>query len=167
MSFKTCTTCNKCKPIGDYHTHSRSKDGLYYQCKVCKAISKKASYSRTKVKHLKTCRKYYRDNRDNILKQHVEYYETNKNAFIARAAKRRASKLKATPDWLTQDQLEDIKNFYWLAQDLKLVTGETYHVDHIVPLKGKSVCGLHVPWNLQVLPADINLSKGNHYANDA
>ena len=167
MKSKFCPTCSEHKSLDSYHKHSRAKDGLYYQCKSCKAAFKKESYSRIKVKHLQRCHKYYKDNRDDILSQKVKYYETNKVACIERSAKRRARKLKVTPPWLTKEHLEEIKNFYWLAQDLKLVTVETYHVDHIVPLKGKSVCGLHVPWNLQVLPADINLSKGNHYANDA
>ena len=70
---------------------------------------------------------------------------------------------RATPRWLSDEQVQQIKDFYWLAKDLEAVTGETYHVDHIVPLKGENVSGLNVPWNLQVLPADINLKKGNKH----
>ena len=60
-------------------------------------------------------------------------------------------------------QLVNGKSFYWLAQDLNKVTEGNYHVDHIIPLQGDGVCGLHVPWNLQVLPADVNIAKGNKF----
>lgn len=168
MSFKTCNYCNESLPETSFGRKKRNNGsfGIRGVCKSCHTT--KNSISRKKCGR-KTTPKTYASAR----KRSLDYYYENRGnpEFKAKAcnlqARRRSYKLKATPDWLTQDQLEDIKNFYWLAQDLKLVTGETYHVDHIVPLKGKSVCGLHVPWNLQVLPADINLSKGNHYANDA
>ena len=57
--------------------------------------------------------------------------------------------------------IEQIKELYTCAQMFKLYTGEEYHVDHIVPLQGKLVCGLHVPWNLQVIPARDNHVKYN------
>jgi hypothetical protein len=52
---------------------------------------------------------------------------------------------------------------YWLAADLKAISGQKYHVDHIVPLQGKNISGLHVPWNLQILPADMNCKKSNTF----
>ena len=80
----------------------------------------------------------------------------------AKAAKRRSAKQKATPPWLTKEHFEEIQEFYTLAKELQwLFEGEKIHVDHITPLKGKSVCGLHVPWNLQLLPAKQNLKKSN------
>lgn len=73
----------------------------------------------------------------------------------------RAGLRGATPPWLTEEQRREIADFYWLAQDCSIVSGGKYHVDHIVPIAGENVCGLHVPWNLQVLPGHINRSKGN------
>ena len=64
----------------------------------------------------------------------------------------------ATPSWANK---ESIKEIYQLAAKLTESTGIMHEVDHIVPLKGKTVCGLHVPWNLQVLAAKDNLSKSN------
>lgn len=73
-------------------------------------------------------------------------------------AKYRASLLNATPAWA---DLEAIKPFYAEARRVSLQTKIVHHVDHIVPLQGENVCGLHVPWNLQVLPGSQNQSKRN------
>lgn len=87
----------------------------------------------------------------------------NAGAHAATAAKRRASKLKATPEWLTKDQLLEIKLLYLFVAARRKITGLDLEVDHIIPLQGENVCGLHVPWNLQVLTASENASKGNRY----
>jgi hypothetical protein len=67
---------------------------------------------------------------------------------------RRANQLLATPKWLTKKQKEEMKQFY-----INCPPG--YHVDHIIPLISKVVCGLHVPWNLQYLTASENIAKSN------
>lgn len=79
----------------------------------------------------------------------------------ALTAKRRAAKLKRTPPWLTKDHLSEIRAFYNESKILTKITGVIHHVDHIVPLQGKTVSGLHVPWNLQVITAEENFKKNN------
>jgi hypothetical protein len=107
-------------------------------------------------------RKQYREeNKDKTFEYNKQYREENKDILAAHNAKRRAKKLKATPDWLTEEHCEEIKDFYTICKMFQIYTGLTYHVDHIVPLQGETVCGLHVPWNLRVIPASENLSKSN------
>ncbi len=114
------------------------------------------------------------ENYKNRIKEYRELYRDrgNEKARIAskkrpdkvaaKAAKRRSAKQKATPPWLTKEHFEEIQEFYTLAKELQwLFEGEKIHVDHIIPLKGRNVCGLHVPWNLQLLPAKKNLKKSN------
>ena len=82
---------------------------------------------------------------------------------LASTNRRRARKLQATPQWADQSL---IKAIYEARDRLQAETGCKFHVDHVVPLKGKTVCGLHVPDNLTLLPAEDNLSKGNSYSDD-
>jgi 5-methylcytosine-specific restriction endonuclease McrA len=74
-------------------------------------------------------------------------------------AKRRATKINATPSWFEKDK---IALLYEKAKWLESLTGLQYHVDHIIPLQGDNVCGLHVWANLQILEASINIAKSNN-----
>jgi len=96
-------------------------------------------------------------NPDKIRAIQSRWNEKNPGKVTAKDAKRRASELNATPTWA---DMERIQQFY---EDAKFWSqyGEELHVDHIIPLQGKTVCGLHVHNNLQLLPASVNLSKGN------
>ena len=78
----------------------------------------------------------------------------------AHEAKRKAFKRNATPSWVDPN---DIIYFYKEAARLTNETGVKHHVDHIVPIMGRTVCGLHVPANLQVITASLNSSKGNRH----
>lgn len=86
-----------------------------------------------------------------------------RNAY---ATKRRTAKLNACPKWLSLDALMAMESVFVEAKNLTKTTGVSYHVDHIVPLLGQDVCGLHVPWNLRAIPAKINLSKNCRYDPD-
>ncbi len=82
----------------------------------------------------------------------------NRSKVRAFKSARRAGVHQASPVWLTKAQRAAILVFYKDARD----HGVT--VDHVVPLQGKTVCGLHVPWNLQLLTTGENSSKGNHFS---
>lgn len=93
------------------------------------------------------------------------YKQTAKGKAKVRAhdAKRHAAKMKRTPAWLTQDDFWMIEQAYELATLRTKMFGFVWHVDHAIPLQGKSVSGLHVPTNLQVIPWLDNVKKANKY----
>lgn len=70
---------------------------------------------------------------------------------------------KCKPNWLTKEHKNQIQDVYRQADLLTYQTGVLHHVDHIVPLKGKTVSGLHVPWNLAPMKCSENISKGNRH----
>lgn len=84
----------------------------------------------------------------------------NSQRHAAYQAKRRAGKLRATPVWANQFYISEA---YHLAKLRTEMTGFEWHVDHLVPLKSKYVCGLHVEYNLSVIPGSENIAKGNRY----
>jgi hypothetical protein len=88
------------------------------------------------------------------------YRQNNRAICLARMNKRRAARVRAVPAWTN---LQRVKDFYITADALRMFTGEWYHVDHIVPLQSAIVCGLHNEFNLQILDAASNFSKGNRF----
>ena len=111
--------------------------------------------------------KYYRDNREQLRESQAEYRKNNSALINALNSKRRAAQLQRTPQWSLdnlgiQFELECIYKYCAALNAL----GLNYHVDHIVPLQGENVSGLHLPWNLQVIPAIENVSKKNKFDTD-
>lgn len=123
------------------------RDARYVQC------NKKAVYEKRRdwlLSHPKKAALYAKTNR--LL---------NPDAKNADTARRRANKQNQTPKWLTTDEFWLMRQAYDLARHRSKFFGFAWHVDHIIPLNGQNVSGLHVPWNLQVIPAKINIAKSN------
>lgn len=160
--MKTCSKCREEKGLSDFHKGQA-------RCKVCRKESSRAYYRKNREEIRAKQEVYQAENREELneyarqyRKENPDYYK-NKPSWYSNSvqAKRRSAKLQRTPNWLSEGQLDQMAYTYWLAKDLERTCGEKYHVDHIVPLQGKEISGLHVPWNLQVLPEKVNLSKGN------
>lgn len=115
-------------------------------------------FERNREQRLEMLNKWGRDNPERFLAAKKQWLEDNKGVMAHHASVRRASELQATPWWVDREELKD---FYLEARVLTIETGVEHHVDHIVPLQGRDVCGLHVPWNLRVITATENLQKRN------
>jgi hypothetical protein len=100
-------------------------------------------------------------NKDKKREWQRAYLKANPGHSAAYVAKRHAAKLKRTPAWLTEFDLIKIKCLYQLAAMRSRESGYIWHVDHIIPLQGAFVSGLHVPNNLRVIPAVENIRKSN------
>jgi hypothetical protein len=163
--MKTCSKCKINKNKTQFHKDSSENDGLKYNCKLCrKGCNLKYGYkgaSTTAAWKLKNPeraqeiqQRYTQKNRQKYRDNANKWRIANPAKCRSQHAKRRADLLNRTPKWLTKQQHEDILNIYKTCP-------KGYHVDHIVPLRGETVSGLHVPWNLQHLEASENMSKKN------
>ena len=166
--------CRAC--ISKYNKIYHKKD--YKINKEKRLLVNKKSYLNNKEKRLKKQKIYNEKNKEKIssqrksyrnahLKDKAEYdkiyRKNNRNRLNALSAKRHASKLKRTPKWLTKAHFKEIQEFYILAKELQWLSNEPLEVDHIIPLQGKNVSGLHVPWNLQILNESDNLKKHSDF----
>ena len=130
--------CNKCNFIGSRNLFVSNGSNLCKKCDSTRAIC----YRAENIEEAK-------------VRSHLHYL-SNKSDYLARNAQRKALKLKATPPWA---DLEKIKEIYRTCP-------KDYHVDHIIPLQGELVCGLHVETNLRHLPALENLQKHNKFTGE-
>ena len=151
------------------HEENLQRSRKYYAENKEKVLERNKPYMKVWRKenrdHLNEYDKHYRkenkESYDSYTKPYMKQWaQENKDSINARNSEHRANKINATPPWANE---EAMKEFYKDAQRLTNETGEIHHVDHIIPLKGKNVCGLHCEDNLQVLTKKENLSKGNKF----
>jgi 5-methylcytosine-specific restriction endonuclease McrA len=125
-----------------------------------KRASRRADYRKNTERYKANARDFYEKNKPKRMEQSKQWKIDNKARYDVlnrvHASKRNAKKKMATPPWLTELHWEQIKVIYAEAVRLTKETGIPHEVDHIVPLSGKTVSGLHVPWNLRAIPAVEN-----------
>jgi len=92
-----------------------------------------------------------------------QWKKNNPSKVRADTVKRRAALMHRVPKWLDEDDIWMIEQAYELASVRSKMFGFKWHVDHVLPLQGKLVSGLHVATNLQILPWMENVSKANKY----
>jgi hypothetical protein len=176
LNMKICTNCNQVKPFEAFYASSTHRSGYASWCKVCESERCKIKNQKNREKRLAVARVYRNANKEKINASIKNWQERNKERYAMYFVKHRennrayhnekwmrrdAAKKQRTPTWLSKNHIKQMQVEYELAKWCTEVTGIPYHVDHIVPLQGKIVSGLHVPWNLQVIPAKTNRSKSN------
>ena len=165
-TLKYCSRCETLKSINVFTSKSRAfkhwcgdcvleYNEHYYQ-KNSEVIKKNSleNYYNNHEAGIEYRQNYYYENKEDFR----EYKQRNRGAMRANDARYRAAKLQATPPWV---DLKEIRKIYEEADKLTRETGVQSSVDHIHPLQGKISCGLHVPWNLQIITLAENCSKGN------
>ncbi len=168
VSDKECKKCNKIKPLTEFHRHPRASGGHINYCKECKHSDRKVHYHNN-IKEIKTkLRAYYENNTETIKSkvalrreqfpekvkmETIKYREANRSKIRARTKMRKQRIIQATPSWADYRSLLE---FY-------INCPKDHHVDHVIPLKGKNVSGLHIIENLQYLPAAENIKKSNKF----
>lgn len=177
---KECIACCNLRDKNNYHKTKDTKNPIRAQKRKDTLEQSregyKQSYHRNKHNinnHRRIARQFnkekfqeiehkkYIKHRDSILENRKAYLKNNLPDILYRNSIKRAKKRQAMPRWLTRAQRVEIRNFYREANRLKEESGIVHHVDHIIPLNNDVVCGLHVPWNLQILTGTENCKKHN------
>ncbi len=162
--------CSKCSRL--WEANNRERIGSQRETNPNTKISKRewakrnsdkvAMWKTENPEGVKQCIKIWRKNNrecSNKIGRHSRQRNLPSQLFYN--SSRRASKLKATPKWLSKEHRENMKGLYRQAKYLESKDGVKRHVDYILPIKSDMMCGLHVPWNLQILTASEDCSKQN------
>ena len=176
---KLCGACRSVKPTVDFHKSKQGKFGVCSKCKTCANVAARAWHHANKEAANKTSNQRRLVERESVRAYMADYYARNRATIKAavrerehlkgdalkpvnaeKAMRRIARKRMATPVWA---DAAAILAFYTESARITRETGTPHHVDHIVPLQSRFVCGLHVEHNLQVLQRSDNQSKSNRW----
>ncbi len=159
---KICRICGLDKILKEFGPSKRHSGGLQSGCRKCNNLRSVAHRNANKEKVTLSKDKWRRAHGEKIKEIQTRWRKNNLDKGRAYAKRYIEAKRLSTPVWLTDDQIEHMKNYYDLARALTDATKIKHSVDHIIPMGGNIACGLNVPWNLQVMDLKANISKGNN-----
>jgi hypothetical protein len=160
---KVCSNCNILKSLDYFHNRKGGKFGKSERCQLCSSSQGKDYYKDNKISVDIKNKRNYNNNKERHLSYGYRWKKDNKHKYLPKHNMRctqRKITYKTHSEIFKFDEIDRV-SVYNKARELTLITGIKHEVDHIVPLKGKNVCGLHVSWNMQVLTKSQNASKGN------
>ncbi len=146
-------------PGSDSCKHCKRDMYLLHRDKILAV--RRAAYAENPEPFLRKNRVWAVENRDKVRAISRRHQKNHPESALANTRRQQLKKARAMPAWLNAGEVFEIEQIYAFAQVMNKITGTKHHVDHIVPITGRSVCGLHVPYNLQVIPATENIAKGN------
>lgn len=164
--FKRCAVCKKNCPKETFRKDRKLKDGLCSYCRPCSREKNRLWKLKNLDKAHGAVRRWKAANSEQCKAKNQEWVKANPHKLRSARASRKASKSRRTPEWLTPADFERMALIYDLAKGMEYATGIPHHVDHIIPLRGKLVSGLHCPSNLQIITAAENCSKSNRWNPD-
>jgi hypothetical protein len=146
------------------HGHTafrRVNDRVCTECDKVTKATRRASAANEQVK--RTRRGSYQKHKEAALVAKKTYRAENKGKINALCAARKTAVKQRTPHWLNAFDRLKIRCMYQLAAMYTRESNESWHVDHVIPLQGALVSGLHVPNNLRVIRGLDNIKKKNRY----
>ena len=158
--LKTCSHCQANKPLDAFNKHPTARFGVSNRCRECTRDYNRAHYRANAGVYIANATEWRKSNPDRYSEHARKSKSVGRVKHAARInadnAMRREEVRRATPSWTNRFFIAEA---YHIAKVRESMLGGKWHVDHIVPLRGKNVCGLHVENNLQVIPAQVNLRK--------
>jgi hypothetical protein len=130
---------------------------------VCAKESKDKSREKNKERIRQQAKESYKRHREKRIQNAKDYIVQNRHKSRAIRRQRKERLKKGTPHWLSEFDLFLIEEIYSLCSLRSDMLNIRFHVDHIIPLRGKTVCGLHTPNNLRIVSAEENLKKSNAF----
>lgn len=143
---------------------ANEKNRQYYWNNPEKEKEKRKEYYFKNYEKINEKRKErYRNNPEKEREQNRLWKKNNPHKRTKHDAKRRVAKIQAGTKYFKDLYKDEVAAYYMFAKVLEKLMGEKMHVDHVIPLLGKNVSGLHIPANLQIITATANMKKGNKY----